>query len=123
MLSAAGRHLHHHQQHGERSKCLRSSLSCEASAAALRTHTSFASPLRLSGESPDSRRGGAVTLNLLRRARGEGARERRGSHAASLNEGLERVHVQKAAKPELSILRVRRSQGELHMHMLVHMCE
>ena len=94
MLSVDGRHWHHHQQHGERSKCLRSSLSCEASAAALRRYASFASPLRLSGDSPDSRRGGAVTFNPLRRAGCEGARESHGSHAASLNEGVGWVHVE-----------------------------
>ena len=52
---------------------------------------------RLSGDPPDSRSGGAVRLNPSRRARCEGARESRCSHAASLNEGLGRVHVQKAA--------------------------
>ena len=88
MLSAGGRHWHHRQQVDERSKCLRSSLTCEASAASLRTHASFVSPLRLSGEPPDSRRGGTVTFHPPRRASCEGARESRGSHAASLNEGL-----------------------------------
>ena len=101
MLSADGRHWHHRLQHGEPSKCLRLSLSCEASAASLRTSASFTPPLRLSGEPPDSQRGGAVTFNPLRRAGCEGARESRGSHAAGLNEGLGRVHVQKAALPLL----------------------
>ena len=87
LLSADGRHWHHRQQGGERSKCLRSSLSCKASAVPLQTHASFAPPLRLSGEPPDSRRGGAVTFNLSRCASCEGARESRGSHAAGLNEG------------------------------------
>ena len=80
MLSADGRDWKPRQHCGERSKCLRSSLSCEASAATLRAHASFASPLRLSGESPDSRRGGAVKFNPSRRAGCEGARESRGSH-------------------------------------------
>ena len=80
MLSADGRDWKPRQQGGERSKCLRSSLSCEASAATLRAHASFASPLRLSGESPDSRRGGAVKFNPSRRAGCEGARESRDSH-------------------------------------------
>ena len=101
MLSADGRHWHPRQQGGEQSKCLRLSLSCEASAASLRTYPSFASPLRLSGEPPDSRRGDAVTFNPSRRASCEGAGEPRGSHAASLNEGLGRVHGQKAALPLL----------------------
>ena len=87
LLLADGRHWHHRQQGGERSKCLRSSLSCKASAVALQTHASFAPPLRLSGEPPDSRRGGAVTFNLSRCASCEGARESRGSHAAGLEMG------------------------------------
>ena len=94
MLSADGRDWHPRQQCGERSKCLRSSLSCEVSAATLRAHGSFALPLRLSGEPPDSRRGGAVMFNPSRRAGCEGARESRGSHAASLNEGFGWVHVE-----------------------------
>jgi hypothetical protein len=77
MLSADGRHWHPRQQGGERSKCLRLSLSCEASAAALRTNASLTSPLRLSGEPPDSQRGGAVTFNPSRRAGCEGTREPR----------------------------------------------
>ena len=111
MLSADGRHWHHRQQRGERSKCLRSSLSCEASAVALRTHASFAPPLRLSGEPPDSRRGGAVTFNLSRRAGCEGARESRGSHAASLNEGLGWVHVDNMHSLSLGFLPRAFSQG------------
>ena len=83
MLSAAGRHCHHRLQDGERSKCLRSLLSSVASAASFPTYASSASPLRLSGEPPDSRRGGAVTFNPSRRAGCEGARQSRGSHAAT----------------------------------------
>ena len=60
---------------------------CNASACfALHLCASVASPLRLSGEPPDSRRGGAVRSNLSRRASCEAARESRGSHAAGLNE-------------------------------------
>ena len=73
---------------------------------------SAASALRLSGDPPDSRSGGAVRLNPSRRARCEGARESRGSHAASLNEGLGRVHVQKAAFLVLGFLPRALSQGE-----------
>ena len=79
---------------------------------ALRTYASFAPPLRLSGEPPDSRRGDAVTFNLSRRASCEGAGEPRGSHAASLNEGLGRVHVQKAALPLLGFGVQGMSQGD-----------
>ena len=98
MLSAAGRHCHHRLQDGERSKCLRSLLSSVASAASFPTYASSASPLRLSGEPPDSRRGGGVTFNPLRRAGCEGARQSRGSHAATWNGRLGWVHVRKAAK-------------------------
>ena len=113
-LSAAGRHRHHCLQDGERSKCLRSLLvlNSVASAASFPTYASSASPLRLSGESPDSRRGGAVTLNPSRRAGCEGARESRGSHAASLNEGLGWVHVEKCAFLVLGFLPRAFSQGD-----------
>ena len=111
MLSAAGRHCHHRLQDGERSKCLRSLLSSVASAASFPTYASSASPLRLSGEPPDSRRGGAVTFNPSRRAGCEGARESRGSHAASLNEGLGWVHVEKCAFLVLGFLPRAFSQG------------
>ena len=43
-LSADGQHWHHRLQDGERSKCLRSSLTCKVSATALRTYASVASP-------------------------------------------------------------------------------
>ena len=80
---------------------MRSSLSCEASAAALRPYTSTASQLRLSGDPPDSLSRGTIRLNASRRAGCEGAREGLGSHAASLNDGLGWVHVQEAANPLL----------------------
>jgi hypothetical protein len=51
------------------------------------TCQSAASPLRLSGDSPDNRSGGAVRFNVSQRAGCEGARESLGSHAASLNKG------------------------------------
>ena len=81
LLLADGRLWHHRQQLGKRSECLRLSLSCVANAASHRTHASFASPLRLSGDTPESRRGGAVTFSLSRHASCEGAQEGRGSHA------------------------------------------
>ena len=84
-----------------RAKQMRSSLSCEASAAALRPYTSTASQLRLSGDPPDSLSRGTIRLNASRRAGCEGAREGLGSHAASLNDGLGWVHVQEAANPLL----------------------
>ena len=80
MLSADGRDWKPRQHGGERSKCLRSSLSCKASAATLRACASFASPLRLSGESPDSRRGGAVIFNPSRRTGREARRTREPRH-------------------------------------------
>ena len=46
----------------------------------LATCQSAASPLRLTGDSPVSRRGGAVSFNPSRCASCEGAREGRGSH-------------------------------------------
>ena len=83
LLLADGRLWHHRQQLGKRSECLRLSLSCVANAASHRTHASFASPLRLSGDTPESRRGGAVTFSLSRHASCEGAQEGRGSHATA----------------------------------------
>ena len=84
---------------------MRSSLSCEANAVALRTHASFAPPLRLSGEPPDSRRGGAVTFNLSRRAGCEGARESRGSHAARLERGVGTGSCAESCTPTLGLWR------------------
>ena len=63
---------------------VRLSLSCVTSAVSDRTYAFFALPLRLSGDTPESRRGGAVTFSLSRHASCEGARESRGSHAAGL---------------------------------------
>ena len=63
MLSANGRDWHPRQQGGEQSKCLRSSLSCEASAATLWAHVSFASPLRLSGEAANRPIAGEAALS------------------------------------------------------------
>ena len=100
-LSADTRHWHHCLQDGERSKCLRSSPTRNASDTTHRTHTSAASPLQLSDEPSNSRSGGAVSINLPRSAGAEGARERRDSHAASLNEGLGGVHVQDMHSPLL----------------------
>ena len=61
------------------------------SVASFATYQSAASPLRLSGDSPDNhadnRSGGAVRFNISQRAGCEGARERLGSHVASLKEG------------------------------------
>ena len=57
------------------------------SVASFATYQSAGSPLRLSGDSPDNRSGGAVRFNVSQRAGCEGARESLGSHAASLNEG------------------------------------
>ena len=57
------------------------------SVASFATYQSAASPLRLSGDSPDNRSGGAVRFNVSQRAGCEGARESLGSHAASLNKG------------------------------------
>ena len=54
------------------------------SVASFATYQSAASPLRLSGDSPDNRSGGAVSFNLSQRAGCEGARQSLGSHAASL---------------------------------------
>ena len=69
----------------QRCKCFALLQRCKAAAPSHATHTSFASPLRLSGEPPDSRRGGAVTSNRSRRDSCEGARESRGSHSAGCN--------------------------------------
>ena len=55
--------------------------------ASFATYHFAASPLRLSGDSPDNRSGGAVRFNLSQRAGCEGARESRGSHVVSLKEG------------------------------------
>ena len=52
------------------------------------TCQSMASSLRLWGGPPDSRSGDTVRLNASRRAGCEGARERHGSHDASLNRGV-----------------------------------
>ena len=57
------------------------------SVASFATYQSAASPLRLSGDSPDNRSGGAVRFNISQRAGCEGARESRGSHVVSLKEG------------------------------------
>ena len=57
------------------------------SVASFATYQSAASPLRLSGDSPDNRSGGTVRFNISQRAGCEGARERLGSHVASLKEG------------------------------------
>ena len=57
------------------------------SVASFATYQSAGSPLRLSGDSPDNRSGGAVRFNVSQRAGCEGARESLGSHAASLNKG------------------------------------
>ena len=57
------------------------------SVASFATYQSAASPLRLSGDSPDNRSGGAVRFNISQRAGCEGARERLGSHVVSLKEG------------------------------------
>ena len=91
-----------------------------ATSALLRCHSlashatclSVASALRLSGNSPDSRSGGAIRLNPSRRASCEGAQQSRGSHAASLNEGLGWVHVERCAFLVLGFLPWGVSQGE-----------
>ena len=71
------------------------SLSGEASAASLRT-ASVTSPLRLSGEPPDSRRGGAVTFNH-RDAPGVKAHERAARRSAAVSMG---DWVAKAGRPK-----------------------
>ena len=74
------------------------SLSGEASAASLWTYASVTSPLRLSGELPDSRRGGAVTFNH-RDAPGVKAHERAARRSAAVSMG---DWVAKAGRPKQS---------------------
>ena len=74
------------------------SLSGEASAASLRT-ASVTSPLRLSGEPPDSRRGGAVTFNH-RDAPGVKAHERAARRSAAVSMG---DWVAKAGRPKRGV--------------------
>ena len=75
------------------------------------TCRSAASALRLSGNPPDSQSGGAIRLKPSRRAGCEGAQRSRGSHAASLKEGLGWVHVEKCASLVLGFLPRAFSQG------------
>ena len=76
ILSAHGRNWHHRQQHGDEANASRLSPTCKTNAASLRTYASTASPLRLSGDPPDSRSGGTVRVNTWQRARCEDATER-----------------------------------------------
>ena len=75
ILSAHSRDWHHRQQHGDEANASCLSPTCTTNAASLRTYASTASPLRLSGDPPDSRSGGAFRVTASRRARCEDATE------------------------------------------------
>ncbi len=75
-----------------------------SSMASQATCQSAAPPLRLSGDSPDSRRGGTVGFNPSRRASCEGAREGRDSHCVRLKRGCMCAHFRPfAAEREIEI--------------------